>query len=314
MPGSLILHHYDFSNYSEKVRLVLGLKSLEWRSVEIPATLPKPYYTPLTGGYRRAPSLQIGSDIFCDTNLIIDELERRFPQPTIYPGTDASAQRAFISALERWTDSGLTRNAINYISCAHPKASRFTPEFLADRAALLGKPEPGLLHREASANKNLSQLRPQLDWIMNILDDGRNYICGENMSLADCLVYHPLWVMDQLAERPTEIIPEPVRKWMNRVNDTGHGKPKAMTGSTALVAANRSSPGPPLPSIPLDGDPKPGRKVAIAPLDYGRSNPSTGALVSIDSRQMTIQHTHEDIGTVHVHFPRLGYSIRPVAG
>ena len=143
MASELILHHYDFSNYSEKVRLVLGLKGLAWRSVEIPPTLPKPDYIPLTGGYRRAPALQIGADVFCDTARIIEELERRFPEPTLYPGPDSVAQRAFIAGLERWTDATLTRNSINYISCEHADADRFTPEFLADRAALLGKPEPG---------------------------------------------------------------------------------------------------------------------------------------------------------------------------
>jgi len=40
MAAELILHHYDFSNYSEKVRLVLGLKGLFWRSVAIPPVLP----------------------------------------------------------------------------------------------------------------------------------------------------------------------------------------------------------------------------------------------------------------------------------
>ena len=44
----LVLHHYDFSNYSEKVRLVLGLKTLAWESVEIPAWEPKPDYTPIS--------------------------------------------------------------------------------------------------------------------------------------------------------------------------------------------------------------------------------------------------------------------------
>ena len=58
MAHELILHHYDFSSYSEKVRLVLGLKGLTWRSVEISPVLPKPDYMPLTGGYRRAPALQ----------------------------------------------------------------------------------------------------------------------------------------------------------------------------------------------------------------------------------------------------------------
>jgi glutathione S-transferase len=73
----LILHHYDFSNYLEKVRLALGYKKLNWRSVIIPAMNPKPDLIPLTGGYRRTPVLQIGADVYCDTQLILSELDRR---------------------------------------------------------------------------------------------------------------------------------------------------------------------------------------------------------------------------------------------
>jgi len=82
---ALILHHYDPSPFSEKVRLVLGLKRLAWRSVIQPMVLPKPELMPLTGGNRRTPVLQIGADVFCGTNLIAEELERRFPRPTIHP-------------------------------------------------------------------------------------------------------------------------------------------------------------------------------------------------------------------------------------
>ena len=83
--ADLILHHYDFSNYAEKVRLALGYKGLGWRSVIIPPIAPKPELMPLTGGYRRTPVLQIGADIFCDTRQILRELERRQPEPTLYP-------------------------------------------------------------------------------------------------------------------------------------------------------------------------------------------------------------------------------------
>ena len=38
----LILYHDEFSNFSEKVRLVMGLKDLDWVSVEIPA--PDPFH------------------------------------------------------------------------------------------------------------------------------------------------------------------------------------------------------------------------------------------------------------------------------
>ena len=312
--AELILHHYDFSNYSEKVRLVLGLKGLTWRSVEIPPTLPKPDYIPLTGGYRRAPALQIGADVFCDTVRIIEELELRFPEPTIYPGPDAAAQRAFIAGLERWTDATLTRNTINYISCENADADRFTPEFLADRAALLGKPEPGLAHRQAAAIKNLAQLRPQLSWISDMLSDGRTYILGENMSLADCVIYHPLWVMDQLSGERAAVVPDSIRRWMDRIAARGHGNPTPLTAGEALEVAAATEPQPPLPSDTLEGDPSLGETVAITPTDYGRANPSVGTLVSIDAQRMALQHGNERTGLVTVHFPRFGYGVRPVTG
>jgi glutathione S-transferase len=45
-----ILHHYDFSPYSEKVRLAFGNKQLAWHSVETPMMAPKPDLVPLTAG------------------------------------------------------------------------------------------------------------------------------------------------------------------------------------------------------------------------------------------------------------------------
>ncbi len=48
-----ILHNYQLSPYSEKIRLALGLKGVSWRSVEIPVWTPRPKLTPMTGGYRR---------------------------------------------------------------------------------------------------------------------------------------------------------------------------------------------------------------------------------------------------------------------
>jgi glutathione S-transferase len=62
----IILHHYDMSPYSEKVRTGLGLKGLVWASVEVPVIMPKQNLTTLTGGYRKAPVLQIGADIYRD--------------------------------------------------------------------------------------------------------------------------------------------------------------------------------------------------------------------------------------------------------
>ena len=69
--SAIILHHYPLSPYSEKARLAMGLKGLSWNSVEIPVWTPRPKLTPMTGGYRRTPILQIGAEFYCDTLLIL---------------------------------------------------------------------------------------------------------------------------------------------------------------------------------------------------------------------------------------------------
>ncbi len=61
MPHPIILHHFDRSPFSEKIRVVFGHKGLSWKSVRIPQIMPKPDLMPLTGGYRRTPVMQIGA-------------------------------------------------------------------------------------------------------------------------------------------------------------------------------------------------------------------------------------------------------------
>lgn len=44
-----------------------------------PPILPRPDLASLGIKYRRIPLLSIGNDVYCDTYLILRELERRFP-------------------------------------------------------------------------------------------------------------------------------------------------------------------------------------------------------------------------------------------
>ena len=110
--SGLILHHYDFSNFAEKARLMLGFKGLAWRSVEQPPILPKPRLMPLTGGYRRIPILQDGADLWCDTRLIAQELERRVPLPTFFP----KGTRGHGEAIAWWAEQQFMRPSALFVS------------------------------------------------------------------------------------------------------------------------------------------------------------------------------------------------------
>src|SRR5580700_10996564 len=153
----MILHHYGTSPYSEKVRLGFGLKGLAWASVEIPIIMPKPDLVALTGGYRKTPVLQIGADIYCDSQLIMRELERRRPSPGFYP-----AGRGTADALAWWAEKSMFSPAVGIVFARTPD---MLPEgFLEDRAKFSGRSiDPAAL--TAALPYLLDQLRAHLDWL-----------------------------------------------------------------------------------------------------------------------------------------------------
>src|SRR6201992_2274904 len=107
----IILHHFDESPFSEKIRLIIGIRKLAWTSVRISRIMPRPDLMPMTGGYRRTLVMQIGADIYCDTQCILLELERRFPEPTLFPnGYTGIAQGAAM-----WTDRSFFQNTVNLV-------------------------------------------------------------------------------------------------------------------------------------------------------------------------------------------------------
>ena len=133
--SEIILHNYPQSPVAEKVRVALGIKGLSWRSVEIPRLAPKPMLTALTGGYRRTPVMQIGADIFCDTQCILRELERRYPSPTFFPSSDTG----LMWCLSRWADGAFFDAAVKLILGA--AGDDLPRDFAEDRGRLYLGPD-----------------------------------------------------------------------------------------------------------------------------------------------------------------------------
>src|SRR2546430_17051578 len=130
--SDIILRHYETSPYAERVRLGLGLKGVAWGSVESLVIMPKPVLAALTGGYRKAQVLQIGADIYCDSQLIMRELERRHPTPSFYP-----AGRGAADALAWWAEKTTFSPAASIFFAKKPDP---LPEgVLEDRAKFSGR-------------------------------------------------------------------------------------------------------------------------------------------------------------------------------
>ncbi|MEA2846559.1 MAG: hypothetical protein QOG78_1840, partial [Rhodospirillaceae bacterium] len=227
----IVLHHYDTSPYAEKVRTGLGLKGLAWASVELPQIMPKPNLTALTGGYRKTPVLQIGADIYCDSQLIMRELERRYPTPTFYPAGHGAAD-----ALAWWVEKTTFSPAV---SIAFAKKPEMLPEgFLEDRAKFSGRNIDPIAMMAAVPNL-LDQLRAHFDWLDQTLADGRSFLQGPAAGLADLAAYHPVWFLRQNfgpAAAPLDGFPR-LLTWAERIAAIGHGSRSQMSAQQALDVA-----------------------------------------------------------------------------
>ena len=217
--SELILHHYDTSPFSEKVKKILAHKGVAWRAVEQPTIMPKPQLVPLTGGYRRIPVLQIGADVYCDSQLIARVLERLHPQPTLYPGGSEGICHAF----SLWADRLLLPRHRAGVVRAHRRSGAAG----VHRRSQQADGRTRRLRRRAEAGADGARALPRRTRRCSPRSSptaGRS--CSANtFSLADAACYHPVWFLrnfpgagDVFNEFPALLA------WADRVQAMGHGR------------------------------------------------------------------------------------------
>lgn len=305
----IILHHYPQSPVTEKVRVAFGMKGLSWASVEVPRLPPRPDLFPMTGGYRRVPVMQIGADIYCDSQCILRELERRFPEPSLFPPGGAGMPWGVM----RWMDTDVFDLAIRIVLGADPAA--LPPNFAKDRGRLYLGPDFDLNKVNAELPHILSQLRPQLGWIDQRLATGRDFILGERAGMPDIAVYYIVWFLRGRWQGGPALLSEfpALEAWEARIRAIGHGTMTEMSAGAALDVARETEPEAPLPSDPKDPQRlTKGMRVTVVP-DADSGDPEVeGTIVSAGLETLTLADTDPRVGTVHIHFPRVGYRVRPL--
>lgn len=303
--NELILHHYAGSPFSEKMRLILGHKGLTWQSVNVPVMMPKPDVVALTGGYRRTPFLQVGADIYCDTALMCRVIEQQAPAPSLWPAGTAGQT----DLLAQWADSDLFWVAIPYTMQPAGAAAIFAgapPEFMqafaADRAAMTtGMKRPST--RDAAA-----ALQSYLGWLEQMLADGRRFLCGTEASLADFSVAQSIWYIRRAPPVAGILAPFTLlAAWYERAAAFGHGQSSKLSSEEAIAIASRSTPAACAvqPGLGFEA----GATVQVSAMDYA-SDVVSGELVGLSHESITLRRLDERAGTVHVHFPRIGYALR----
>ncbi|AMO25070.1 glutathione S-transferase family protein [Ramlibacter solisilvae] len=313
----LILHHYPSSPFSEKMRLALGYKKLPWRSVEIPHIMPKPDLVALTGGYRRAPVLQVGADVYCDTALICDVLEHVQPEPALYPPHLKGVSRIFA----QWADTQLFWAAMGYnlqpkgaahlFAKAPPEAAK---AFAEDRKAM---------------SSNMVRLRPgdatsayrsYLRRIAHMVEE-HEFLFGMDPCIADFAAYHGLWYTRNRVPLLADILntTPAVNEWMDRMEAIGHGTKEPFSAADAIQVAIQAEPLPAGENLLVDSTFQDdhaiplGTRVSVTAESFG-PEPTEGVLRAATRTHYTLEREDARMGKLHVHFPRIGYVLRKLEG
>lgn len=302
----IILHHYPQSPVSEKVRVGLGIKRLAWRSVEIPRLPPKPELMPLTGGYRRTPVLQVGADVYCDSQCILRELERRCPEPSFFPGNSAG----IAWGVSRWTDGTLFDTAVKLVLGA--AADQLPEAFAKDRGRLYLGPDADFAAIQADLPHVVAQLRAQFGWIDDRLATGRSFVLGDQPGLPDVLAYYLVWFIRGRWDGGPGLLSQfpALEAWERRVAAIGHGSPSEMTAGEALDIARAATTE--IPEGADADDPQgltPGMAVSVVPDVDGGDPVVTGTVRRVDRETISILRDDPRVGEVCVHFPRVGFRV-----
>jgi glutathione S-transferase len=211
-----VLWHLPVSHYSEKARWALAHKGVEH---ERRSPLPGGHMAValwLTGGrHKTFPVVDFGDRRVGDSTAIIAELERRFPEPALYPEDPDERRRAL--ELEDWFDEELGPHIRRYVFHELSRDSERMggvasiqlpgPPALAGR---VGKAYVGLRfgawNRDRAAAAR-DTVRAALDRLDEELGENE-YLVGEHFSVADLTaasLFYPLVLPPEGPRIPTDM-------------------------------------------------------------------------------------------------------------
>ncbi|KAL8716384.1 MAG: hypothetical protein Q9220_000291 [cf. Caloplaca sp. 1 TL-2023] len=291
-----------------------------------PVALPREDVNALGVKYRRIPIMSIGRDIYCDTRLILQKLEERFPTATL--GASQPDQKALEKLLEKWTvDGGVFSRAAQVIPPEMPLLN--DPKWVKDREDYMGRSwqKADIVRGRPEAIAHMREFFSFLE--TTVLADGRDWILGtEKPSLADIHAIWPFhWVVGMGNALPASIFGKEnfprVYSWIDRfskaANAAKESAPKTtrLRGADALKFVTQAEFAEPEGVVDAQ-DPlglKKGQDVESWPTDSGFRHRDRGRLVALTPQEVVLK-TQAKIGhrDVHIHHPRTNFRIQAVSG
>ncbi len=193
----LELYQFELSQYSEKVRLILDYKGLEYRKIEVTPGVGQLEIFRLTG-QRQVPVLRDGDTIIADSTEIAFYLDRKYPEKPIIPSDPLLRGQCLL--IEEWADESIGfkgRKALIGALNQNPNfRSALLPEEMPDifktlvnavPAELLDVLGTGVGFGREAVKAATRALKQDLEALSLILQH-RPYLLGDQPTLADLAV------------------------------------------------------------------------------------------------------------------------------
>lgn len=256
--------------------------------------LPRPILEKLDITYRRIPVLAIGKDVYADSSLIIDEVQKRFNALPTTPADKAYEQ----FGIEVFT------SALNIIPVA-----ALTPDFVKDRESIF----PSLKNPDYASLRpsGLAEMRQKFNIIEHSFLSASPFVAGEKFGLADAHVGWAVgWSLEKLGlgQEPGfshQDYPR-IHKWLSSgpkpdFKDIGEDDVKELLLNSEYSANE----------IGVDESDylgiKQGTEVTVESSDAkAGAHPQKGKLVGLDQRETVVELKNG----LRVHFPRVGYVVK----
>ena len=155
------LYSVPISTNVERVTLALAHKGLRVEHVEVPYDDRSEILR--VSGQELVPVLVADGEVVSDSTVILEWLENRFPEPPLFPGEPA--RRAEAMVFVDWFNR-VWKRAPNVIAT---ELEGDTPD-------------------EEVVARHVVELRGSLD-VFEALLDGREYLLGDELSVADCAAF-----------------------------------------------------------------------------------------------------------------------------
>lgn len=303
---SPILWSYDASPFTQKALGLFAIKRMPFRWVETPMMPPKDDLLALTGGYRGTPVLQIGAEVFIDSQLIARELERIQPAPSLFP-----LGGGLELALVRWSDA-FFRSALKIVLAIG--LAEWPAPFRADRQHLFPDIDFDTVGEDAAHSR--AQFRAHATLLEAQLADGRAFLGGSAPGLADVQAYPFVWMargaFADVARSLLAGLPR-LAAWESRMQGLWTVERQQIEAVVALAEARSSRPVTASQIDPHDAQGlRVGQLVEVTPDDTRRGTVRGAVHVAAPDR-IVIRPSQTAAGGQLVHFPRLGYRVTPVA-